>query len=560
MLRTAFKVFSSIRAKLLFAFLVIGVIVIAIGVYANRGIHETGDMVMRTYDGPLQARTHAESARYLFSRIETSLLHETLRVREGQEIDWTEIKGLLEEFSLDMGVVSDTSITPKAAPYIAETNAMIAAFKTDIDTRDSQFDGQLYFRFQNDFNIIYTSLDVISELQASAGFAERDMAASFVQHKVSNIMLFIFSAFILAVALAFWLIVTILDPLKMAANVANKVSSGDYDVDIPQGRQDETGLLLHSMSIMQKNIRSFIARERNEKDVAKDNLSAALKNSKDAIMITNADGKITIANEKVKSLFPQVIDDEFIGGDLFRYFNPAGHPVKGAIQTFDQTDEMRLESGTWTKINASDMEEGGRLFIWNDITDLKAREVSLRIAKDKAEAANQSKTLFLASMSHELRTPLNAVIGFSDLIAQQALGPIENLEYVELSQQILESGESLLTMIEDVLIIAGTRNESRETLDFEDVNLTPIIYTALEKIKESCKAQNIGLIWVKPDHDYTVNCNIQRLNRIFMSILANAARRTRAGIGKDVGGAAWREYIYSVKTRTWHCCAYFLTR
>jgi len=173
---------------------------------------------------------------------------------------------------------------------------------------------------------------------------------------------------------------------------------------------------------------------------------------------------------------------------LFRYFNPAGHPVKGAIQTFDQTDEMRLESGTWTKINASDMEEGGRLFIY------------------------------------ELRTPLNAVIGFSDLIAQQALGPIENLEYVELSQQILESGESLLTMIEDVLIIAGTRNESRETLDFEDVNLTPIIYTALEKIKESCKAQNIGLIWVKPDHDYTVNCNIQRLNRIFMSILANAAK------------------------------------
>ena len=59
-----------------------------------------------------------------------------------------------------------------------------------------------------------------------------------------------------------------------------------------------------------------------------------------------------------------------------------------------------------------------------DVTEQRERELELMTAKRTAEIANRTKTQFLANMSHELRTPLNAVIGFSQLIREQAFGQI----------------------------------------------------------------------------------------------------------------------------------------
>ncbi len=72
----------------------------------------------------------------------------------------------------------------------------------------------------------------------------------------------------------------------------------------------------------------------------------------------------------------------------------------------------------------------------------------------EAEAANTAKTTFLANMSHELRTPLNAILGFSDIIAQQALGPSAADRYAEYARDINTSGSHLLSLINDLLDVA----------------------------------------------------------------------------------------------------------
>src|SRR5262249_37202447 len=66
-----------------------------------------------------------------------------------------------------------------------------------------------------------------------------------------------------------------------------------------------------------------------------------------------------------------------------------------------------------------------------DITDRKRIEMDLRTALERAEVASRAKSHFLASMSHELRTPLNAVLGFSEMIRDQRLGPLTNSRYRE---------------------------------------------------------------------------------------------------------------------------------
>jgi cell cycle sensor histidine kinase DivJ len=82
--------------------------------------------------------------------------------------------------------------------------------------------------------------------------------------------------------------------------------------------------------------------------------------------------------------------------------------------------------------------------------ELEESRRALEAARDQAEAANRSKTSFLATVSHELRTPMNAVIGFADLLMSESSGKLNQhqREYVE---DIASSGRHLLRMINDIL-------------------------------------------------------------------------------------------------------------
>ena len=87
----------------------------------------------------------------------------------------------------------------------------------------------------------------------------------------------------------------------------------------------------------------------------------------------------------------------------------------------------------------------------HDITERKQAEAELLAAKETAEYADRAKSDFLANMSHELRTPLNAIIGFTELMHQQTFGPIGDPRYQQYSSDILESGDHLLSLINDIL-------------------------------------------------------------------------------------------------------------
>ena len=94
-------------------------------------------------------------------------------------------------------------------------------------------------------------------------------------------------------------------------------------------------------------------------------------------------------------------------------------------------------------------------------------------ARRRAESANIAKSRFLATMSHELRTPLNAILGFSEVMKSEILGPHSNPTYKEYANDIHESGEHLLNLINEILdlsrIEAGRYELQEEPIALADV-------------------------------------------------------------------------------------------
>src|ERR1700748_1564817 len=123
--------------------------------------------------------------------------------------------------------------------------------------------------------------------------------------------------------------------------------------------------------------------------------------------------------------------------------------------------EIRHSSGRciWISENARAVRDwSGALLCYEgtvaDVTEKFEADRTLRLALRQAETANRVKAAFLAAMSHELKTPLNAVLGFSEIIRDEMLGPVGQERYRDYAGDIHSSGKRLLAVINDVLDVS----------------------------------------------------------------------------------------------------------
>jgi signal transduction histidine kinase len=103
---------------------------------------------------------------------------------------------------------------------------------------------------------------------------------------------------------------------------------------------------------------------------------------------------------------------------------------------------------------------------------LRKAQIEADTARRQAEEADRNKSLFLAHTSHELRTPLNAIIGFSEVLAKEVFGPLEE-RYREYSRDIHHSGQHLLAVVDNILdlakVSAGRWQITRDRFTLDEV-------------------------------------------------------------------------------------------
>ncbi len=149
----------------------------------------------------------------------------------------------------------------------------------------------------------------------------------------------------------------------------------------------------------------------------------------------------------------------------------------------------------------------------------------LEEARDRALESDRIKGRFLATMSHELRTPLNVILGFAQAIEKAAYGPLGNERYVESARSIRESGEHLLSLINDVLdlsrIEAGEYPYRPEWVDAAD-----IVRGIARAFGPTAEEAGVHLIVDIPSEPMVARADERGLRQILINLAANAIKFT----------------------------------
>ncbi len=194
--------------------------------------------------------------------------------------------------------------------------------------------------------------------------------------------------------------------------------------------------------------------------------------------------------------------------------------------SFENRYRTKDESYRWLLWTATPVKEQQVIYAAaRDITERKDSEESIRRLKEAAEAANRSKSDFLAQMSHEIRTPLNAIIGMADLLWQTALSA-EQRQYVRIFRR---AGTTLLNLLNDILDVSKIESGHMELeeIDFD-------LWDVLEKVCEllAMRAHEKGLelaCRVMPDVTTNLRGDPARLRQVLMNLVGNAIKFTEKG-------------------------------
>ncbi len=254
----------------------------------------------------------------------------------------------------------------------------------------------------------------------------------------------------------------------------------------------------------------------------------------EGIAVFGADGRLQLHNPAFREIWR--LQEEMLKGkphfediksetenaapdpDFWRTLREAITGMPDARDTFSGTVARRDE--THLAYAVTPLPDGGTLLTFADVTDRKRFEEVLLERNEALEASDRLKTSFLSHVSYELRTPLTTIIGFSDLLAEPAIGQLNNKQR-EYLNDIKSSSQVLLTIINDILDLAVIDAGALD-LKLAPVKVEDIIEAAELGVRERLSRAKVHLDVHIAKGAGTVMADENRLIQVIYNLLSNA--------------------------------------
>jgi len=159
------------------------------------------------------------------------------------------------------------------------------------------------------------------------------------------------------------------------------------------------------------------------------------------------------------------------------------------------------------------------------IAELEEAKAISDSARARAEAASMSKSRFLATMSHELRTPLNAILGFSEVMDREIMGPIDNDMYKEYVNNIHDSGQHLLKLINEILDLSRIEAGKYELLE-KDIMLDDMARDCNNLLALKASGKHVTFVEDYAPDLAPIWADEKAVRQICLNLLSNAVKFT----------------------------------
>jgi PAS domain S-box-containing protein len=197
--------------------------------------------------------------------------------------------------------------------------------------------------------------------------------------------------------------------------------------------------------------------------------------------------------------------------------------MSGAIEDITRRKEVELalaESRAQLQTQAQELRQtaAGLAFANNEA------QAQRRVA----EAANRSKSSFLAMMSHEIRTPLNAIMGFSEIIRDMAMGPDKAATYREYAGYVHDAGKHLLSLVNDILDLSKIE-AGKMDLRPVDIDVGDLVDSCLSLTRGLAYSRGVTLESEEEPVGGTLFADQRATKQMIVNLLSNALKFTESG-------------------------------